>query len=478
MRNKAALVLQSNFRCFIQRKKYLKVKTSASLIQNWFRTKHDRIRYLKLKRSLPLIQLKAKKLALLQIVSARKIQNFYRMYKFRASMSKYRTAALTIQTWTRSMRPRYEFLQTLRLIISSTIKIQAIWRGYSVRKQTNQVLKTIRKRLSISSSNCTLGSRIKTSLEILKYPCVAIQQIIMALIDLDKVTRLSPECCLIFAKEGATEILYNFILNCNRSVPHMDLIKFCLQVFINLAKYTQTVQCILEPTGSLSILLNLLQAYQIANPSIFMDVCILFILLAQNEHLKSRLVNQESFIKKLTTINSTLKNRASIKQKQQTLILNLLPDWVISKKCIDFTEPIYALEHLVNLLQIKSETSAEPKTPKKTILAKPVGKKTPLASKLPISAKVNQIKKSKEIQVKSKVTITTKINKINVQKVELSNDLEESHISIFNSNMSYLSMHSNMTLNEIQNELPKLNSTTIFSATSSNKINCQAIKKS
>ena len=122
--------------------------------------------------------------------------------------------------------------------------IQACWRGYIVRKDTNQILNRIRNRLSCyvqgsSLSNYqarTLGARIRNSLKILSCANVPIQQIIIALVDLDKVTRLSPECCQIFVREGALIIIYNFILNCNRSVPHMDLIKLCLKILINLSQ--------------------------------------------------------------------------------------------------------------------------------------------------------------------------------------------------------------------------------------------------
>ena len=108
----------------------------------------------------------------------------------------------------------------------------------------------------------TLGARIRNSLQILGYPSVSIQQIIIALIDLEKVTRLSPECCRQFTREGAHDILYAFMQNCNRSVPHMDLVKICLQIFINLAKYAETVCDVLSPHFSLAVLSNLIQSYR------------------------------------------------------------------------------------------------------------------------------------------------------------------------------------------------------------------------
>ena len=43
-----------------------------------------------------------------------------------------------------------------------------------------------------------------------------------------------------FFKAAAISALYEFIQSCNRSTPHADLIKLCLEVFINLSKYDDT----------------------------------------------------------------------------------------------------------------------------------------------------------------------------------------------------------------------------------------------
>lgn len=260
------------------------------------------------------------------------------------------------------------------------------------------MLSSIRNRLSIyqvntsAESSSTLGNRIKNSLRILKFPSVPIQSIIMALIDLDKVTRLSPECCLVFTREGAIEILYNFILNCNRSVPHMDLIKLCLQILINLSKYTQSVEYILQPPGSLNILSNLLQAYQSTNPNIFMDSCIIFILLSQNESIKNYILRQDNFINKLRGIYAVLERRATLREKRcslgskeqlnstlglsvstskksLTILFTFLPEWSLAKKrSIELVDPLGALDYLLTVIDAHEQpvtNSLSSKTPKK-----------------------------------------------------------------------------------------------------------------
>jgi len=248
--------------------------------------KEHRVRFLKLKRSMPVVEAKLHALIKKRNHAASVIQRVYRMYKFRREMNKYRDAALKIQKWTRSMSQRYLFLRSKDAIyriqmlyrnvympkrhaaakvIQTNIRkflarkrqakqrelvffnqqatrIQACWRGYKTRKNSNFSLKIddalngIRNRLSVYGERLsgghmlTLGARIATAINTLSHPCEIGR--IIALQDLDKVTRLSPECCFTFIREGAHEYLYSFISTCNRSIPHMDLVKYCLRVSV------------------------------------------------------------------------------------------------------------------------------------------------------------------------------------------------------------------------------------------------------
>ncbi|CAF0864329.1 unnamed protein product [Brachionus calyciflorus] len=578
LKNQSSLKIQIIWRGYVQRKAFLRLKNSTLKIQRWFRDMKDRLCFLKLKRSLPSVQSKCRKLIQKQNKAALTIQHSYFYYKFRESMNLYRTAAIKIQTWTRSMKLRYEYLENRRIIIKSviviqkycrmyiarkqlgilrhkkleensaviiqklwrgrkvrqdlnTIKqerleqikirlemeklnkyatiIQSVWRGFIVRKETTQVLCSIRSRLSFykfntsSETNPTLGVRIKNSLKILNFQCVPIQQIILALTDLDKVTRLSPECCLIFTREGAIQILYEFIMNCNRSVPHMDLVKLCLQILINLSKYSQTAEYLLRPAGSCLLLLNLIQAYQSSNPNIFMDACIIFILLAQNESIKKVILKHENFIKKITGIYSVLERRANFSRDRQTskgclnskeqlnstlnvglsssskksLVLSFspAPEWSLAKReTIELVDPIGAIEYMMNSLNITSQvTSGMPtsgKTPKKSLSSSSIdksGKKS--AAKVKPQAKQAGAKTSTKQLFKdngrSESEIITKYKMEEETPVYCETEYDDDHFSI-TSNESYRSVSSVTTVKSISNlnaELPKLNSTLIGS---------------
>lgn len=212
---RTCIQIQARLRSRQQQVKFKQIQKSVLVIQEWTRSKKDRFVYLKWKRE--------QKSALI-------IQRRWRLFKFRSIMRKYKQAVCLIQKWHRSMKLRYEFLRKRDIIcriqalyrrvylvrrhaaclkiqcawrvfkakrlvnekrIEYEIKlearreqdrlyrcaqlVQAYWRGYSVRKQTNQILNRIRNRLSCyiqstSLSNYqtkTLGARIRNSLKIL-----------------------------------------------------------------------------------------------------------------------------------------------------------------------------------------------------------------------------------------------------------------------------------------------------------------------
>jgi hypothetical protein len=346
-------------------------RQSAIKIQQWTRQMRSRYEFIKLKRSVQLIQFAYRTIYMKKRnVAAAKIQSLWRMHHARKQY-------LVMK---HELKRQMEIRREQALLNLSATRIQSTWRGYRLRKlQTNTQINTIRTRLSIyqantsssAISNATLGARIRKSLETLKYPCVPIQQIMQALHDLHKVTKLSPECCCLFTREGAIDILYNFIQNCNRSVPHMDLVRLCLDIFINLAKYSQTYEFILSNAQSMNIFMNLLQAYYVSNANIFMNVCIIFIILAKYESTKNYLIEQDGFIKKLEGIYQALERRAQYSHKipnakdmlannvietstvkKNTIIsFSLSAEWVLAKKeYFEVVNSIGAMELLLRLL--------------------------------------------------------------------------------------------------------------------------------
>jgi len=52
----------------------------------------------------------------------------------------------------------------------------------------------------------------------------------------EAVTRLSPESCQRMADVKAVDVLFTLMRHCNRSLPHMELLKYALAILLNLSK--------------------------------------------------------------------------------------------------------------------------------------------------------------------------------------------------------------------------------------------------
>jgi abnormal spindle-like microcephaly-associated protein len=355
----------------------------------------------------------------------------------------------------------FENNQKLRLNYAATL-IQSLWRGYVVRKEINLIqLRNIRERLSIyiqnpqSTSQHTLGYRIQRSLNVLEQKSPPIPQVILALLDFQVVTRLSKECCIQFLKAGAISTLYEFIQSCNRSTPHTDLIKLCLEVFINLSKCEDTCASIIDldqrseviHSNGLNILLALLQSYHLSNSQVFMHVCVLLIILASNE---KKLENfrvcllQQLNLKKLLQLYSTLERRLNLKlkNKQRSVlttnqdilnesvnsttssnsigstiqIFTLEPEWSLSKKSlIQLNDSHSALHYLlVNTLEFKFQNCSEAcKTPNRQIVPKSYSSVKQLKQSLENLNEVPRKLGKKSIAKNLNVSIATKKSQLN-----------------------------------------------------------------
>lgn len=548
-----AVVIQKNWRMWRQMTNFSYQMHQIIKLQRWIRSKSIQFKIMALKRSIPRIQHKAREYINKRNKAALVIQRQFRMHLFRKRMTRYRKAALVIQQFHRSMSERYLYLRKRTIIYqiqclyrrvymvrrhsaalkiqcfwrvrlaqreyqkrrieweaeeeirqremfinNQATRIQAWWRGYLVRKETDQILNKIRDRLSIyvakTQEQNTLGMRIRNSLAILGLPNVSIQQIIIALIDLEKVTRLSPECCSQFTREGAHDILYTFMQNCNRSVPHMDLVKICLQIFINLAKYTETVCQVLEPSYSLAVLSNLIQSYQSSNPAIFMDVCVLFILLVQSKPLSDHLNNQECFIKKLQSLHTILERRHLIKMKgsntaiaqaqiasmnstmsgtpslysipkkgQIGVLFTMSPEWSLKQKSmIELPDQLTALEFLLNSLGINFKENNGTKTPVKP--RNPFYRENMSSSKSSTSIVSKQQMRVTQ-SARAPMTKSQSVNfNQNSRKLNLKNNIEEVEQDIDETCMSVHGGHDdNKSIVSTASflEEPKMNSTII-----------------
>uniref|UniRef100_A0A8C3TV81 Calponin-homology (CH) domain-containing protein n=1 Tax=Catharus ustulatus TaxID=91951 RepID=A0A8C3TV81_CATUS len=376
----ATVIIQSAYRGFVVRKKMQQMHQAATVIQameckgrvsnkgryfhfkqRWFRAKMQRKRFL------------------------RDYQRVVRLQRaVRGWLSHRSAAAAVIQ---RSVRAFLARRRRTKFAVG-IVKFQALWRGYSWRKTTDTA-KTRALRCSLVKANENfreenkLGNRTAIAIDhLLKYKHLS--YILAALKHLEVATRLSPVCCENMAQSRAMFSIFVLIRSCNRSVPCMDVIRYSVQVLLNVSKYERTTQAVYEAENSIDTLLDLLQMYRgkagdkvsEKGGSIFTKTCCLLAILSKDS--KRALVRPKCFgtvpciqsLYKLTARKHRMDaERILVKQKTNTAlggsssvpvtplriktVSRIKPDWVLRKdKVQEVVDPLQAIVMVMDTLGI------------------------------------------------------------------------------------------------------------------------------
>jgi abnormal spindle-like microcephaly-associated protein len=175
------------------------------------------------------------------------------------------------------------------------VKVRQACKSKAVRAIRRQVMEANRK----ATVNQQLGNRMKRAVDSLfKYKQLA--YVLEAVMDLgafycisptkfvkcwiyfsDVTTRLSDVCCLELVEHCAVPVIFRLIRSCNRSVPHMEIVKYSINVLLNLGKYEETREAVFSEEGSISCLIELLQVYR-EKSIIFNKTCTLLGVLCYN----------------------------------------------------------------------------------------------------------------------------------------------------------------------------------------------------
>ncbi|XP_059677650.1 abnormal spindle-like microcephaly-associated protein [Gavia stellata] len=357
-------------------------------------------------------------------ISAIKIQRAYRIHLILKLAQKQISSVLIIQRWFRAKMQQKRFLRDYQRIIQlqrvirgwlnhrndaatiiqrnvrsflacrrrrkfavGIIKFQALWRGYSWRK-SNDTAKTKALRRSLEKANeksreeNKLCNRTAIAIDyLLKYKHLS--YILAALKHLEVATRLSPLCCENMAQSRAIFTIFVLIRSCNRSVPCMDVIRYSVQVLLNVSKYERTTQAVYEVENSIDTLLDLLQMYRgkagdkilEKGGSIFTKTCCLLAILSKDS---KRALEIRNIPRAVTCIQSLYKltarkhkmdaERTLVKQKTNTLsgtsffpvtplriktVSRIKPDWVLRKDNMqEIVDPLQAILMVMDTLGI------------------------------------------------------------------------------------------------------------------------------
>ncbi|XP_071948699.1 uncharacterized protein [Antedon mediterranea] len=329
--NFAAIRIQRKYRCFKLLQIARKRIQSVIVIQRWMKCKLQYIQYSKLRCGVIALQ-KAVRLHQQKRQKATvTLQSYFRMFQIQKKVCNMKNAALNIQR---------------------------VWRGYIVRKKLKiKKLKLIRGRFIVATKEATedkkLCNRTETALDyIMRYKQVS--HILEALRNLDVVTRLSPVCCEKIVEGQALPIIFILIKNCNRSLPCMEVVKYCINILTHLAKYPKTCAAVYDIPDCVMFLIELIQMYR-EKPKLFVSICKLLIVFCQNEHYAKKIRCLPKFAEKMQSIHvlTKRKHKLAVQRvivKKQT---QFLPDWDLSAKPCMSDNPLLVVEMLMNLLHLK-----------------------------------------------------------------------------------------------------------------------------
>ncbi|NWV62496.1 ASPM protein, partial [Malurus elegans] len=357
----SAIKIQRAYRIHLTLKLAQTQMSSVLLIQRWFRAKMQRKRFL------------------------RDYQRLIRLQRaVRGWLNHRNQAAAIIQ---RNVRT-FLTCRRRRKFTVGIIKFQALWRGYSWRKM-NDTAKTRALRCSLEKANeksreeNKLGNRTAIAIEhLLKYKHLS--YILAALKHLEVATRLSPLCCENMAQSRAIFSIFLLIRSCNRSVPCMDVIRYSVQVLLNVSKYERTTRAVYEAENSIDTLLDLLQMYRgkagdkvsEKGGSIFTKTCCLLAILSKDSKRAleirgmPRTVSCIQSLYKLTARKHRMDAERTLVRQKTNLALGgsssvpatplriktvsrIKPDWVLRKDNMqEVVDPLQAIVMVMDTLGI------------------------------------------------------------------------------------------------------------------------------
>ncbi|XP_055242941.1 abnormal spindle-like microcephaly-associated protein homolog isoform X4 [Gorilla gorilla gorilla] len=421
----AALIIQKYIRAREagkrERIKYIEFKKSTVILQALVRGWLVRKRILEQRAKIRLLHFTA---AAYYHLNALRIQRAYKLYLAMKHANKQVNSVICIQRWFRARLQEKRFIQKYHSVkkiehegqeclsqrnraasviqkavrhfllrkkqekfTSGIIKIQALWRGYSWRKKNDCTkIKAIRLSLQVVNREIREENKLykRTALALhylLTYKHLS--AILEALKHLEVVTRLSPLCCENMAHSGAISKIFVLIRSCNRSVPCMEVIRYAVQVLLNVSKYEKTTSAVYDVENCIDILLELLQIYRekpgnkVADKggSIFTKTCCLLAILlkttnrASDVRSRSKVVDRIYSLYKLTAHKHKMNTeRILYKQKKNSsisipfipetpvrtrIVSRLKPDWVLRRDNMEeITNPLQAIQMVMDTLGI------------------------------------------------------------------------------------------------------------------------------
>jgi IQ calmodulin-binding motif len=185
-----------------------------------------------------------------------------RTYRHHLLVKQQYRSACTIQASARSYLTR----QASKKFRARVIACQGLARGWHVRRVLAKNVASRARRIQAANKKAKadprqrLCVRTKDALDVL-LRLKRLSGLHAAICTLEVATRLSHACCTTIVEAGACPVLFVLIVNCNRSLPHLELLNNILQIMVNLGRHEALVPAMATAKG-VEIFLDLVQMFR------------------------------------------------------------------------------------------------------------------------------------------------------------------------------------------------------------------------
>jgi len=264
------------------------------------------------------------------------IQDWWRAVLERQRFTRLRSAAVVLQRASRKkLEMKNKSAATIQALVRGAIarrhlrkaqgcalRIQAFWRGYRVRRDISSLkVKRARKRIESANAAATesmkLCNRTRSAVDFL-LQCQNISRLVGALVNLEVVTRLSEVCCQQVVKDGALPVIFKVIKKCNRSLPHLEVIKYSLAILYNVVKYPSVYRAVYEEQDSIDTLVELLVNFRDKN-FVFSKTCCLLDVLCRDSSIAQDIRNMTKIVEVIKSVHKIAERNHKLEIKRNKI---------------------------------------------------------------------------------------------------------------------------------------------------------------
>ncbi|KAG0201689.1 hypothetical protein BGX28_005557 [Mortierella sp. GBA30] len=315
-RQSAALLIQTALRgCLARNRVRQHLEERARIVLRWVEVTSLSLAAVTIQRSWRNYQ--SRKLAESHEMATVMIQRWWRQQQEERQIQQIEVLAFVMQTQIRGVLSRKRTLHKLH----SIVKIQAWWRGHQVRQECTAKIKAARKRIehanATAEEHMKLGNRTTMALDIL-LSSGQLSAVLKACYHLDVVTRLSKNSCLRLVEHNVVNIIFQLIKSCNRSQPHMEVLKHALNIIENLSRDPDTIGSVFWAPEGMEILVDSAQAYR-ENEMVFESVVRILLILLEGDEKRCRVVRAMTpEVKKLNGVLTVMERKVERERRGRT----------------------------------------------------------------------------------------------------------------------------------------------------------------